>query len=96
MYSLAERGNQMPGYYPDNVTGFEPEISGAQYEDDETRNVECDECDEDVYGEAFEGRVTGTLTVWNYFERTFYWTCPTCGYKHEDEDDPDDYGPDVD
>lgn len=68
---------------PPGVSGFEPAIAGAQSEWDEERTVECGECD-------WSGDVTGTVSQWSFWERSFWWECPQCGHEHDTEDEPDE------
>lgn len=61
---------EMSGYYPAGVSGFEDEISGPRREYDAPMDAECDDC-------GWVGTITATVRVWRD-ERDASWRCPSC------------------
>lgn len=75
----------MSGYYPDGVSGNEPQIAGYD-EREVTVEVECTNVD---FCE-FTGEVE-VLVQFTYRDRYViygnrYWTCPECGTDNEEFD----------
>jgi hypothetical protein len=94
----------MSGYYPEGVTGNEPQIAGYEHDTEikDDREVCCnnDEC------KAFEQYSEQEVYVNQYGSRyemneTWEWTCPHCNSKNEfsrswDPADDVEYEPDFD
>ena len=75
--------------YPPGVTGNEPQIAGPDSERQDRDERECAQCD-------FNDEVTIEEVRYGYTTME-YWTCPECGYEHEnDVTDKYDEGPDPD
>lgn len=66
----------MSGYYPEGVTGFEDEIAGPRYEEDETITTVCEYC-------GWSGDVECLVRYWRD-DRDVLWTCPDCKEDHCD------------
>lgn len=64
----------MASNLPDNVTGFELEIAGPDWE--EPRDLIC--------GQSEDCEFDGNVDAWGY-GAVVHWVCPECGSENEEE-----------